>query len=131
MVNEERVKLMTKMAAYESKEGKDDFRISSYYRNDYTSFNALITIIWATIGYIILVAGIVVLSMDKLMNNLTMERAITIAVAIVGAYLVLIVIYGVIAGSIYHDRYNRAKQRVKKYYRHIARLNKLYEKEKR
>lgn len=32
MLNEERVKLMVKLASYEEKEGKEDFKVSSYYK---------------------------------------------------------------------------------------------------
>lgn len=130
MINEERVKLMIKMASYESEEGNEDFKISSYYRQDYTSLNALITIIWITIGYVVLVASILMLSLDKLMNKLTTGKMITYGVVIVGVYIVLVIIYAVIATNIYHERYNEAKQRVKKYYRNLAKLNRLYEREK-
>ena len=55
MLNEDKVKLMTRMAMYESKEGAEDFKISSYYRKDYSSFHTIVTIIWVTIGYMIAV----------------------------------------------------------------------------
>ena len=35
MLNEERVKLMVQLASYEQKEGKEDFKVSSYYKKDY------------------------------------------------------------------------------------------------
>ena len=38
MLNEERVKLMVQLASYEQKEGKEDFKVSSYYKKDYVSF---------------------------------------------------------------------------------------------
>ncbi len=37
MVNEEKVKLMNKMALYEEKYGKEDFKIASYYKKDYVA----------------------------------------------------------------------------------------------
>lgn len=39
MLNESKVKLMTRMAMYESKQGEEDFKISSYYKKDYRSFH--------------------------------------------------------------------------------------------
>mgnify|MGYP006964168553 CR=1 FL=1 len=41
MLNEERVKLMVQLASYEQKEGKEDFKVSSYYKKDYVSFHRL------------------------------------------------------------------------------------------
>ena len=35
MLDERKVKLMTKLALYEETHGKEDFKISSYYRKDY------------------------------------------------------------------------------------------------
>ena len=33
MLNEERVKMMIKLASYEEGQGKEDFKVNSYYRN--------------------------------------------------------------------------------------------------
>ena len=41
MLNESKVKLMTRMAMYESKQGEEDFKISSYYKKDYRSFHTI------------------------------------------------------------------------------------------
>lgn len=35
MLNEERIRLMTKLARYEQKEGRRNLKISRYYRRDY------------------------------------------------------------------------------------------------
>ncbi len=130
MLNEERVKLMTKLASYESAEGKEDFKTSSYYRKDYTSMHTLITVIWTTIGYILIIGFVGVLMMDKIMNHLTIKMAFILGITAVATYIVLIIVFVIIANSFYHERYNNAKQRVKKYYRNLAHLNKMYEKEK-
>ncbi len=44
MVNEEKVKLMNKMALYEEKYGKEDFKIASYYKKDYVSYQTIFTV---------------------------------------------------------------------------------------
>lgn len=130
MLNEERVKLMIKLASYESVQGNEDFKISSYYRNDYTSLRTIITLIWSTIGYAIAVGIIGIVFMDKLLSNMTLSRCITIGVVVVVAYILLLLICGLVVSRIYHRNYNEAKQRVKKYYRDLVRLNRMYEKEK-
>ena len=50
MLNEERVKMMIKLASYEEGQGKEDFKVNSYYRKDYVSFRTIVTLIWTTIG---------------------------------------------------------------------------------
>ena len=49
MVNEDKVKLMTRLASYESGEGKKDIAILNYFRGDYIGFQVLKSIISATI----------------------------------------------------------------------------------
>ena len=65
MLNENRVKLMTRMAAYEEKKGKEDIPISSYYRKDYVGLNVLITILWTTIGYGLFLGLVLIGGMDN------------------------------------------------------------------
>lgn len=130
MLNEERVKIMTKMATYEGGRGQEDIKISSYFKKDYTSMHTLMTILWTTIGYVIIVAMGLLLNMEKFLGNLTMQRLITIGAAILIGYVVALIIFGVISSMIYTKRYNIAKQNVKMYYRQLGRLNRMYEKEK-
>ena len=51
MLDEERVKLMTRLALYEQTKGQEDFKISAYYRKDYASLHVICSLISVTIGY--------------------------------------------------------------------------------
>ncbi|RHR31928.1 hypothetical protein DWX43_04560 [Clostridium sp. AF19-22AC] len=129
MLDKNRIRLMTKMAQYEKTLAPEDLKISSYYKKDYASLNTLITAIWVTAGYA-LVAGLVILcNVDALLKDLTVTKLIFIIAVALGAYIVLLVTYCVCAGSFYKSRHNKAKQRVKKYYRDLSRLGKMYVKE--
>ena len=64
MLDERKVKLMTKMALYEQKEGKEDFKVSAYYRKDYASVHTIYSILWMTVGYILLIVLIGFAAMD-------------------------------------------------------------------
>ena len=108
MLNEERVKMMIKLASYEEGQGKEDFKVNSYYRKDYVSFRTIVTLIWTTIGYgLFFVLGVLV---------------------VIG-YIAVLIIYGMMAGSYYKKKHNEAKLRVKRYYRNLSRLSKMYKKE--
>ena len=58
MLDERKVKLMTKLAMYEETQGKEDFKISEYYRKDYAGMHTICSVIWVTIGYVCAVAMI-------------------------------------------------------------------------
>ena len=59
MLNEERIKLMTRMASYEEHEGRRNMAIGNYFRSDYIGFQVMKSIISATLAFAI-VLGIVV-----------------------------------------------------------------------
>lgn len=119
---------MTKSAVYEKKHGEEDLKISSYYKKDYTSLNTWITLVWITAGYV-LAGGVVLLCFgEPLMEDLTIMKLLVLAAVAIGAYLSLLIIYGIGAGNFYSQKYFRAKKRVKKYLRDIAKLEKMNEK---
>ena len=121
---------MTRMAAYEEKKGKEDIPISSYYRKDYVGLNVLITILWTTIGYGLFLGLVLIGGMDNFLESLTITKMIILALIIVVGYFVVLIFCATRAGSLYRKKYNKAKQRVKQYYRDLARLGKLYKREK-
>jgi len=130
MLNENRVKLMARMAVYESTQGKEDQKISSYHKKDYSSFHTLITIIWITVGYAIVCGLVLIGYLDLLMAEFSMQRMIFLAAVAIGGYLAMVIAFGIGASNFYKKRYNLAKKRMKQYYRDLTRLGKLYEKER-
>lgn len=129
MLNEERIKHMTKMAFYESKGGSDDLRVSSYYKKDYIGFNTFWSGLWMTISYIALVTIIVVTFMGNLMENWTSKQLMSIIFSFLGIYLVLLIAYVRYAKNIYKKRHARAYHRVKRFKEELEQLEKMYEKE--
>ena len=87
MLNEERVKLMVQLASYEQKEGKEDFKVSSYYKKDYVSFHRLATMIWTTIGYAMVAGLIGIAYMDQVLEELTLVKAIILVAVILIIYV--------------------------------------------
>lgn len=130
MLNEERVKLMVKLASYEEKEGKKDFKISSYYKKDYVSFNRWLSLLWVTVGYAMVAGLIGIAYMDTILEGLTFAKAILLAAALLALYLVVLIIYWIVAGRIYQKQHSEARRRVKRYSNNLLLLERLYEKEK-
>ena len=129
MLNESKVKLMTRMAMYESKQGEEDFKISSYYKKDYRSFHTIATIIWVTVGYAVAVGIGVIAFLDELMGNLNMQFLVMLAATVIIGYLVIF--YGIVASHFYGTKHEKARKRVKQFNHDLTRLNRMYEREKR
>ena len=130
MVNENKVKLMTKMAMYESNEGREDLKISSYYRQDYVSLQTIITVLWVTLGYAIAVGIGAVLFLEKIMEKLDITLILVLLACLVSGWLILIIVYGFLASSFYRKKHCNARKRVKKFNHDLTRLNRKYEREK-
>ena len=120
---------MTRMAMYESKEGREDFKISGYYRKDYCSFHTIISIIWVTVGYIIAVGIGAMAFQDEILNNLNIAFLLMFAICIVTGYFVLVILYGITASHFYSKKHEDARRRVKKFNHDLTRLNRMYERE--
>jgi len=131
MVNEKKVKVMTKMAMYENGQGAEDIKINSYYRNDYVSFKTLVSIIWMTIGYVMLVAMVAGMFLDEIMEQISVNFLFIFIMVIVSLYLALVLLYAIGASRFYKKRYLESRQRLKKFNHYLTRLNRMYEKEKR
>lgn len=125
MVDKRKVRLMSRTAIYEKRYGEEDIRITGYYQKDYASLNTWITLIWVTAGFI-LVAGLLFLAGgEQMLEGITVVKLLMLAAAAVAAYLALLIIYGIGAGSFYRKKHIRAKQRMKKYIRDLSRLERM------
>ncbi len=131
MLDEERVRLMTRLALYEQTQGKEDFKISEYYRKDYAGMHVVCSIIWTTIGYACLAGIIVLAGLQALLANMSVGFLVTLGAVAIAGYLVAVIVYAFITSHIYNKKHKNARQRVKKYNHDLLKLLKMYEKEKR
>ena len=131
MLDKKKIRLMSRMAMYEKHHIREDMKISGYYKKDYSSMNTLISLLWVTIGYIIIAAMVAVIYLEQLLEDLSFEKLVLLIAIAVAGYIITLVVYGFGASSFYKNKHTKAKQRVKRYYRNIARLGKLSAKEKR
>ncbi len=131
MLDKRKIRLMTKMAIYEKEYGEEDIKISGYYKKDYSSLNTWITLIWISAGYLLAAALLVLCGADAILEGLTILKLLVLMAVAAGVYFALLIIYGVGSGKFYRRKHTQAKQRVKKYYRDMSRLEKIYKKEYR
>lgn len=131
MLDKNKVKLMTQLALYEQTQGKEDFKISEYYRKDYAGIHTICSFLWVTVGFVCVVALLALSGMDALLSKLSLGLLITLGLMAVAAYLAIVIVYAVITSHIYNKKHRDARQRVKRYNHNLTRLLKMYEKENR
>lgn len=129
MLNEERVILMTRMTSFTQHEGKKDTEINQYFRSDYVGLQVLKSALCATAAYIILFISYMLLSFDKVMQNLYNMDLVAQGRKFLIYYIILVGGYSVVSYIIYSFRYARMRKNMKTYYTNLKRLNKMYEKE--
>lgn len=129
MLDEKKIRRMTKLASYETNEGKEEIDISTYYRKDYVSINVIRTLLWVTLGYVITVALVCFAYLEVLIESITLVKIVIFAIGLVVLYIVLMFAYGIGATRHYKKKHNKARDRVKEFCHGLFLLEKMYEKE--
>jgi len=130
MLNNHKIRLMTKLAIYEKEDGKEDIRLGKYYRVDYVRYQLLKTIVAVTCGYLILVFMTILYNMEYLIAEAVKLDYAAIGRNMLGIYLVLLLAFSGIAVLGYTIKYNRSRKKLAKYYRMLKRLRTIYREER-
>lgn len=131
MLDEKKVRLMTKMAMYEQKHGESDFKISAYYKKDYKSLNMILSWIYMTIGYVVLVGLVCVTYLEVLVNNMTVSGIIMLLLSVLTIYFVLVLVFVIGTNVFYDKKHYKAREGVKMLNMHLNRLNRMYERDEK
>lgn len=127
MINEEKVILMTKLASYETHEGKKDMAVLNYFRGDYIGFQLLKSIIAATLSFFILFAVYLFYNFEKLMQDVYKMDLLGFGKNVVILYLCFVGGYGVISYILYALRYAKARKSLRSYHSNLRKLAGMYD----
>lgn len=131
MINEEKVKVMNKLAMYEQGEGRKYLPVSKYYRSDYIGLALIKNFFLVTIGYALILAGVSAYFGEYLLENIHKMDLVSLGIGIVAGYVAVLIVYSVLTYIQYSVKYYCAKKSVKKYYGDLTRLDKLYSREEK
>lgn len=131
MINEEKVKIMTKLAMYEQGNGKKHLPVSRYYRSDYIGLALIKNFFLVTIGYVMVMAAVAVYFGEYLLENIHKMNLVMTGAYILIGYLIVLVVYSILTYIQYSIRYYRAKKSVRGYYVQLTELNKIYAREEK
>ena len=131
MISEQRVKLMTRLAAYEQKEGKKNEEIGSYFRGDYISLQILKSVISATIAFVLIVALFVLYDSELFLSDNYKIDILEYVKKLIVYYFAFTGVYVLISYVVYAIKYRKAKKRLKVYFNNLKRLQILYQRERK
>lgn len=129
MLNEERIKLMTKMACYEADEGRKNVAIGNYFRGYYIGLQVIKSIISATIAYVIIFAMFIFYDFEDFMANIYKMDLLGFAKSVIMYYLIFTLGYALISYGVYTYRYMKARKSLKIYYNNLKKLAYMYDRE--
>ena len=127
MLNEDRIELMTKMAAYESRQGKKDLTVNEFFRGDYISFQVFKSALYATIGFGLVIVMYILYDLEGFLTDFYKMDIAEFVKDIAMKYAVVLVIYLLISYFVYAYRFSRAKKHMKKYLAQLNELEAMYE----
>nr|WP_308626442.1 hypothetical protein [uncultured Eisenbergiella sp.] len=123
MINENKVAVMTRMAAYEAGDGKKNQTVCSYFRGDYVGFQMLKTWIAVTIAFCIMSGVYLLFQMDSIMTDFYSIDLIAFAKKFVFAYVILCVVYLFAAFVIAQRRYGLAQRATVRFGKELEELD--------
>ena len=128
MLNEEKVKSMTKAAAYEKGPEKKNIEIGSYFRGDYLGLHMVKSALAYTLAFAIIVATWSAGQIEEMMLMISRPSYLkNIIKVMVIAYVSGLVVYECIIYTFYSYRYRLAKKSLRGYDSHLKKIHKFYE----
>lgn len=131
MINEDKVRLMTKLEIYEMTKGRKQFNIIKYYKRDYVRYHMFRTAVTTTLAYLIIAAVYIYMNYETILASLTEMDLLEEAKKFGLMYVIFLVFYLLVAWVVYAYKYNKVKPDIINYSRNLKRLQKIYEKEEK
>lgn len=129
MLNNKKVRLMTRLAIYEKDEGKEDIKLSRYYKTDYVRLHILQTVVSVTVGYLLVLLMIGLYKMEYLVAEAVNLDYKGIGIKILGIYIVVLTVYIVASMVGYTIHYNNSRKKLSKYFKMLKKLSHMYQEE--
>ena len=131
MLNENKIKMMTKMSIYEKNDGKTMLKTAKYFKGDYVSLGVLKTVIATTLAFVIIVMLFALCQADSLTANVNSIDYASMGKCIAGYYVAFIILFGIISGVVYSSKYESSRKEMKKYFLRLNKLERFYNGQKK
>ena len=129
MLNEEKIRLMTKAASFEAGEGKKALEMNRFYKGDYLSIHLIGAWISYTVAFCLCVGLWAFYKMEYLMTNLHKIDLAAFGKGLALLYLALLGIYLVIQYVVYYNRSQENRKKLATYNHILKRISGIYESE--
>ena len=129
MLNEERIRLMTRAADFEQREGNSAFKVNDYYRGDYVSLHMVKAAISGSCAYIIMLVLWLFSQLESLLSNMHTMDMQSFLTGMVKWYILFMIVFEAVVFFAYNVKFNRTREMMKSYYQQLKEIGQLYEDE--
>ncbi|MDE7053142.1 MAG: hypothetical protein K2O92_09490 [Lachnospiraceae bacterium] len=126
MVNEEKTRIMIKIAQYESELGGKVINEGGYYKTDYVRLHTLSLVLNISVAYIFVLALIALYNMDYIFLNFVTINYAKLFIEIFMPYISIIIICTLVSNIYFTSKYKSSREEIKKYYTELKRLEQYY-----
>ena len=129
MISKERVRHMTKLAAFEEREGKKYHKMTQYFRRDYVGLELIKSFFTGTLAFGLMLMVWVVCGAESLMANINHMNLVVFGTELLIWYLTFLAVYLIATYVIYNIRYTRGRKKIRLFYNRLKKVSHLYENE--
>jgi len=126
MINKERTTMMTKLAIYESGQGKKELQITKYMPREYISTQMLWSFLCGTIAFLIIFALGALYNIESLMMDIFSMDILKVARNVLLIYIAFMSVYLCACYTYFIYRYAQYKKRVSGYLQALKELYRYY-----
>lgn len=126
MVNEEKTRIMIKIAQYETDLGEKVINEGSCYKKDYIRSHMLSAMFNFSTAYILILVLAALYNIDYIFLNFVTINYVKLFFEIFVPYFLLIIFCAIISSIYFNDKYKKDREKIKKYYVELKRLEKYY-----
>ncbi len=127
MLDENRVRLMIKLALYEESGGEKELKARSFFKKDYVRFNVWISLLWVSVGFAALGVIIFWTLPESFIDSVDSWVMVLLLIIYIAVYAAALVGYGMWQARVLREAYSASKDRVKEYKADLDALGVLYE----
>lgn len=131
MINEDRVKELYHLAAYESTNEKLHKEVNEYYLWDYVWKEVMKSFFSGSLAFVGLLILWVIQDVQGLLDSLNSIDLVGTAAIIAALYIAFMALYIFATVLVYVSRYGKGRKKLRRYVEHLKNTNRMYNREEK
>ncbi|MCI8326663.1 MAG: hypothetical protein HFI37_02685 [Lachnospiraceae bacterium] len=129
MIQEERVRYMTRLAIYDENRSKINKKQMQYHRRDYMAFEMIKSFFCGSAVFVLVALLIGIYLTESGMKGIATSDFFRLLLLLFVIYMIFMVLFLVSTYHIYSARYEKGRRESREYYNILKKVNELYEQE--